>query len=159
MKENVLDVLMYLFQHYMDEESDVEPDRETLQGALLEAGFMHTEIDKAFDWLDGLVMIREESKTSSLQTMLSTRVYAEQEINMLDLESRGFLLYLEHTGVLDPTSRELVLDRILALDTTDIDIERLKWVILMVLFNQQDQEMSFDWIENVVFDSTVEYLH
>ncbi|MCK4951123.1 MAG: DUF494 domain-containing protein, partial [Gammaproteobacteria bacterium] len=88
-----------------------------------------------------------------------TRVYAEQETNMLDLECRGFLLYLEHTGVLDPASRELVLDRVLALDTTDIDIERLKWVILMVLFNQTDQEMSFDWIENVVFDSTAEYLH
>jgi len=158
MKENVLDVLMYLFQHYMDEEPDLEPDRETLQGTLLEAGFLHTEIDKAFDWLDGLAMVQEENKSSG-QTLPATRVYAERETDMLDLECRGFLLYLEHTGVLNPASRELVLDRIIALDTTDIDIERLKWVILMVLFNQTDQEMSFDWIENVVFDSTAEYLH
>lgn len=158
MKENVLDVLMYLFQHYMDEEPDIEPDRETLQGALLEAGFLHTEIDKAFDWLDGLAMGHEDNKSSG-QTLPSTRVYVEQETNMLDLECRGFLLYLEHTGVLNPVSRELVLDRVMALDTTDIDVDHLKWVILMVLFNQADQEISFDWIENVVFDSAAEYLH
>ena len=158
MKENVLDVLMYLFQHYIDEESDIEPDRETLQGTLLEAGFFHTEIDKAFNWLDGLALVQEENRSSG-QTMKSIRVYANQETDLLDLECRGFLLYLEHTGVLDPDSREMVLDRVLALDTTDIDIERLKWVILMVLFNQSDHDMSFDWIENVVFDSSAEYLH
>ena len=26
MKENMLDVLMYLFQHYMDDEADDDPD-------------------------------------------------------------------------------------------------------------------------------------
>lgn len=158
MKENVLDVLMYLFQHYINEESDAESDRETLQGALLEAGFLHTEIDKAFDWLDGLVMAQGENEGSG-QTMQSTRVYTDRETDLLDLECRGFILYLEHTGVLDPAAREMVLDRVLALDVIDIDIEKLKWVILMVLFNQSDQEMSFDLIENVVFDSTAEYLH
>ncbi len=158
MKENVLDVLMYLFQHYIDEESDAESDRETLQGALLEAGFLHTEIDKAFDWLDGLVMAQGENEGAG-QTMHSTRVYTDRETDLLDLECRGFILYLEHTGVLDPTAREMVLDRVLALDAIDIDIEKLKWVILMVLFNQSNQEMSFDLIENVVFDSIAEYLH
>jgi hypothetical protein len=27
MKENVLDVLMYLFQNYMDDDADPDPDR------------------------------------------------------------------------------------------------------------------------------------
>ena len=39
MKENVLDVLMYLFQNYMDDEVDIDPDRESIQSELLAAGF------------------------------------------------------------------------------------------------------------------------
>ena len=40
MKENMFDVLMYLFEHYyMDEETELSPDRESLHTELVEAGF------------------------------------------------------------------------------------------------------------------------
>ncbi|HKF93933.1 MAG TPA: DUF494 family protein, partial [Gammaproteobacteria bacterium] len=45
MKESVLDVLMYLFESYIDDENDVELDREALQSKLVEAGFHHREIE------------------------------------------------------------------------------------------------------------------
>ena len=35
MKESVLDVLMYMFEHYFDEDAELEADRENLQHALL----------------------------------------------------------------------------------------------------------------------------
>ena len=39
MKETVLDVLMYLFEHYFDEDVHVEPDQESLAHDLVQAGF------------------------------------------------------------------------------------------------------------------------
>jgi Smg protein len=156
MKENVLDLLMYLFQHYMDTEMEEEPDRDTLQIELEQAGFSNHEITRAFDWLDGLV---DENFSDRQPGKTSVRVFAPAEIEKLDLDCRGFLLYLEHTGILSPTVRELVIDRVMALNEDEIDLERMKWVILMVLFNQPDQDVAFEWIENMVFDGVVENLH
>ena len=47
MKESVLDVLMYLFEHYVDEDADLETDRDALHSALLQAGFPESEVAKA----------------------------------------------------------------------------------------------------------------
>ena len=48
MKETVLDVLMYLFENYFDDEGAVEPDQESLRQELVQAGFPEEEIGKAF---------------------------------------------------------------------------------------------------------------
>ncbi len=53
-KQDVLDVLVYLFQNYMSDESEVDADRESVQSELLEAGFPHGEVDKALAWLEEL---------------------------------------------------------------------------------------------------------
>ena len=51
MKENVFDVLMYLFEnYYMDDDNPVTPDRESVQQELSQAGFPTLEIDRAFHW-------------------------------------------------------------------------------------------------------------
>ena len=48
----------------------------------------------------------------------------------------------------------------MALDTGDFDISQLKWVVLMVLFNQPGAEAAYAWMEDLVFDSLPGgYLH
>ena len=44
MKENVFDVLMYLFENYMDEGTEFQPDQEALTHELTQAGFRRGEI-------------------------------------------------------------------------------------------------------------------
>src|SRR3546814_13830956 len=58
MKESILDVLLYLFEHYFTEDADLVRDRESLQSGLLQAGFSPAETRKAFDWLDALAAQR-----------------------------------------------------------------------------------------------------
>jgi Smg protein len=77
----------------------------------------------------------------------------------LDAECRGFLMFLEHNGILDALQRELVVDRVMALDQEEIDLDDLKWVVLMVLFNQPGQEAAFAWMESHMFESEGEPLH
>jgi Smg protein len=80
-------------------------------------------------------------------------------VEYLDLESRGFLMFLEQMGILTPNNRELVIDRVLALDADDMDLEQLKWIVLMVLFNDPGQEAAYAWMEDLVFDNVAGTLH
>jgi Smg protein len=159
MKENMFDVLMYLFEHYyMDEETDLSPDRESLHSELLEAGFPSSDINQAFEWLEGLA--EQQHQIQPPQTENSIRIFSGRECERLDTESRGFLLFLEQMGILPPDARERVIERAMALETDDFDISQLKWVILMVLFNHPGAEAAYAWMEDLVFESLPGgYLH
>jgi Smg protein len=47
----------------------------------------------------------------------------------------------------------------MALETEEIELTQLKWVILMVLFNQPGQEEAYAWIEDLLFEDVGGYLH
>lgn len=158
MKENVLDVLLFLFENYMYDEPDGESDRDSLQSSLLQAGFNPAEINKAFDWLDELARLRPSSAFAR-PGHGPTRVYAAEELARIDPDCRGFLMFLEQQGILDAAQRELALERVMALDMDSVDLDDLKWVILMVLFNQPGQEAAFAWMENHMFEGHGEPLH
>mgnify|MGYP001827243579 FL=1 len=157
MKENVFDVLMYLFEnYYMDDDNPVSPDRESVQQDLRNAGFPNAEIDRAFNWLEGLAT---DNPPPDMQAEPSLRLFSRGEAARLDTECRGLLLFLAQMGVLTPASRERVIDRAMALENEDFDIEQLKWVILMVLFNQPGEEAAYAWVEDFVFENPTSSLH
>lgn len=158
MKQNVFEVLMYLFENYMNEDAEQEPDQEFLNDALLEAGFRQNEIQKAFAWLEGLTELEPHLLSGDVQQS-AIRVYSEQECNKLNADCRGFLMFLEQMGVLDSAAREMVLDRVMALESDEVDLEQLKWVTLMVLFNQPGREEAFAWMEDLVLDEMTGLLH
>jgi Smg protein len=157
MKENVFDVLMYLFEnYYMDEDSTVTPDRESVQQELSQAGFPTLEIDRAFLWMEGLA---SEPNPPDTQSDRSLRLFSSIEMDRLDTACRGFILFLEQMDVLTPASRELAIDRAMALENEDFDLEQLKWVILMVLINQPGEEAAYTWVEDLVSDNISNHLH
>jgi Smg protein len=163
MKESILDVLLYLFEHYIAEDT-VPPlgDRESLPDSplfneLTQAGFSPAEIHKAFDWLNALAEQRPTAAEPRVGGPI--RVYAGPALDKLDADCRGFLLFLEQHGVLDADQRELVLDRAIALDQDELDIDDLKWVVLMVLFNQPGSEAAYAWMETQMFLDEPEPVH
>ncbi|MBB6600351.1 DUF494 family protein [Luteimonas sp. MC1825] len=157
MKESILDVLLYLFEHYFTEDADLIRDRDSLQSGLLQAGFSPAETSKAFDWLDALAAQRPVSPV--VRANGPTRMYAPRELDKLDVECRGFLLFLEQHGVVDADQRELVVDRAMALDQDELDLDDLKWVVLMVLFNQPGSEAAYAWMETQMFVDEPETVH
>ena len=159
MKETVLDVLMYLIDNYIDEDFEITPDHDSLKIQLRSAGFGDNQVEKAFDWLEGLSIQQENNSLASNLELKSQRIFNAMETEKLDTECRGFLLYLEQAGVLDAHKREHVIDRVMALDTEEIDLQQLKWVVLMVLFNQPDKESVNSWMEDIIMDDVSAYLH
>lgn len=160
MKETVFDVLMYLFENYLHEGPDFHPDQKQLALELVEAGFHRGEIRKAFRWLEGLSAQRRDPATDARASdPMAMRHYAPAEMLKLDAECRGFLLSMERSGALNGYTRELVIDRAMALELEEITLEQLKWIVLMVLDNQPGQEQVHALLEDLVFDAVSENLH
>ena len=153
MKENVFDVLVYLFENYMDDGPELPADQKQLALELSEAGFHRGEIRKAFRWLDGLsAQQRDALNAASHRDTAALRHYDPTELCKLDAACRGFLLLMEQHGVLDARTRELVIERAMALELEEITLEQLKWIVLMVLSRQPGNEYAHALVEDLVYD-------
>jgi len=132
--------------------SNAKSNNSEIAKELAEAGFQTNEVDNAFTWLDELVSLSEK-QVEDASTEKGIRYYRPREKASIPLEARSLLMRLERSGVLDFNSREIVIDRILALNLTDIDVEHVKWVVMMVLCNQTDYPEAIEWAEGVVTET------
>jgi len=152
MKEDVMDILMYLFENYIDDGIESMSMDSSLHKELNRAGFSNGKINKAFDWLKTLASLKEKNTWEDYNHQSAKRIFSPLECERLDIHARGFILYLENKGILDFQLREMVIDQALALETRSIDLEQMQWVVLMVLFNIPGSEAAFTWIQDVVFE-------
>lgn len=157
----MFDILMYLFENYVHNETDVFIEQNELTDELLRAGFNKPEILKAIDWLEQLAELQHSDESPYLLTnpQQATRIFTESECQVLDVECRGFLMFVEQIGVINNETREMVLDRLAALDKNFIVLDDLKWLVLMVLFNVPGSEKAYEQMENLIFDEPSEVLH
>jgi len=155
MKETIFDVLMYLFEHYMEDEFELIPNSDSVRSELLTAGFEQDEVNRAFVWLESLSIQRAIKPTIPT----SFRIFSNEEQAKLDLECRDLLMFLERCGILTSANREVVIDRALALEGEDLSIEKLKWIVLLVLLSQPDEEVAFSRMEDIVYDLVPTYLN
>jgi Smg protein len=169
MNGTVLDILIYVFDRYMFDEAPEVPEREALARDLESAGFGEDNVERALDWLADLA---GERTRAGLQPPLpeldvevekrerpSLRIYAPAEMTRLSVECRGLLLSLEEADILKPSQRELVIDRLLALGADDLNLEQVRWVVLMVLSSQPGQEQACARMETLVLDPDTTATH
>jgi Smg protein len=157
MKESVLDILIHLFENFLDAEDEPEPNRDALKLELERAGYPEREVDRALEWLEGLA--DDQGRSVAESTARAVRVFSGQEVARFDTAVRGYVVHLENIGILTAPQREVVIDRLLALDADDIDIEQVKWVVLMVLFSQPGQENAYERMEDLVFEERRDAMH
>ena len=160
MNGTVLDILLYVFDRYMFDETPEVPEREILAQDLASAGFGEANVERALDWLADLAGERSRAplpdgveSDGAPRKRASLRVYSAMELTRLSVDCRGLLLSLEEVNILNPAQRELVIDRLLALDVEDLTQEQVRWVVLMVLSSQPGQEQACARMETLVFDS------
>lgn len=131
----MIDVLVYLFETYAHLDSYPEPN--LLMRKLSAAGFEQDEIDEALSWLSGLERVGGDERPRISESSRSLRLYAPSEISKLDVTCRGFLAFLEDAGAINALTREMIIERALALDDDEVSLGKLKVIVLMVLWNQQ----------------------
>lgn len=158
----MFDILMYLFENFVHSEQEVVVDHDELTDELTRAGFHQQEISKALAWLERLADLQNAKADSYLVQAAPTtaiRTFTAAEEARLDVASRGFLLYLEQMGVLDFTTREMVIDRVMELDANRFSLDDLKWVVLMVLFNVPGHEQAYSQMETMLFEEPTGPMH
>lgn len=128
----MIDILVYLFENY---QPDACPAPPALAKKLSAAGFEADDISAALTWLDGLA-----NQSPALEPGVARdaiRIYDDEEVARLTVESRGFLAFLERQEAIDPGLRELIVERALALPGDIVDVERLKVIVLTVIWRRQ----------------------
>jgi Smg protein len=156
---SVLDILIYVFDRYMLDETAEVPQREHLARDLEGAGFAPAKVERALDWLTDLAFGHERPAAQAEGRAGAVRVFTDGELARLSTECRGLLLSMERARVLTVQQREIVIERMLALDADEPDTEQLKWVVLMVLSSQPGQELAVERLGSLVLAARVDAPH
>ncbi|MCK5889057.1 MAG: DUF494 domain-containing protein [Methylococcales bacterium] len=154
MNENIFDVLIYLFENYLEDDLNLDTDSETVRQELTDLGYEEDEIIDAFDWLESL------TEKSLIEPQVSTtfRIFSEQEKLTLDLECHDLLLFLQYTGILSATTREIVIDKAMSIKNIPLGLDELRWIVLMVLLSETD-DVAFARMEDIIYDLSPTLLH
>ena len=152
MKTEVLDILMYIFETYLEDDQSVLPSQDSVVSELSRIGFREDNVNKAFNWLDDLAELKDNNISIEQTNKRNIRSFSLLEIEKIDISARAQLLSLVELDVISPAQRELIIDKALALDLKTIDQEQMRWVILMVLFNMPESEGSFTWLQDLLYN-------
>ena len=150
----MFEIIIYLFESYMHIEQRVEIDAQQITDELMEEGFQSSDIAKALAWLDNLTRLHEQnpqSKTLPAQKT-SHRVYSVVEQRRLAKDCQSFIAYLDQADILNTHTREVVIDCAMSLEIDELTLHDLKWLILMVLFNDPNSDDAFLQLESMLLD-------
>jgi len=152
----MFDILVYLFDNYHAPEAC--PDADVLARRLAAAGFEHHDINDALSWLSGLAESTQHCIDLARLPVSGVRIYADAEYQILGSEAIGFITFLETAGMLSAPLREIVIDRALALDDSPVPLEKLRIIVLMVLWSQE-ADIDTLFLAELIEDDSQRRLH
>ena len=130
----MIDILVYLFENYLP---DACPEPAVLARKLSAAGFGNDDISAALSWLDGLA--GEEGDRCRNPAAGAMRVYDDEEQERLPAACRGFISFLEQHDAVDTRLREAIIERALALPDAEVSLDRLKVIVLAVIWRYRHE--------------------
>ncbi len=147
MEPSVLNVVLYLYEHYLEDDAE-RPPRAALENILQSGGVSPAKASQALDWLDAFAA---ERTSPSAPHSGAQRVYGPHERTRLSPAARGLLMQLEQADILDASERELVIEHALALDEAEVELEAMQWVVLLTLYHQPGRENAFAQMEDICY--------
>ena len=151
-KDSVLSVLMYIFNHHLQQGKVVELTSDEVTEDLESAGFGDAPIEQAIEWLSSLAEM--DKAAIAVSSPDAIRVFSEEEKQYLDSECQAFLLDLIKQVIISPATFEVIVYFLVELDADDIDVSLAKWVTLMVLYNMPDEQEALKQMELLVLDDS-----
>jgi len=149
-KDNdILDVVAYLFQSCL-RDGRLSRDTSKLTKTLQEVGFQKELIYEALAWLASIL---QQSEFLVEPTTSSTRMFNTIECSRLTPECRQFLSRLEEEKILNPKTREVVIQHMLYLNHRILNAEDAKLVALIVLYGKPEEREKLIKLEQLVFSN------
>ena len=131
----MFDILLFLFESYFDAGSYPDPDR--LSVKLSAAGFEDDDIQQALVWLSGLQQLNRADYPESINHS-GLRCYSDFELQRISADGLHFIAFWEQSKFITPVEREMIIDRVIALDRENLPLDKVKLIALMVLWNQHE---------------------
>ena len=146
-KEDFLDILLYLFEYYSEDPVRESDTSFVIRDHLIDAGFQDAAIDHAMDWVE---IFKNQGEDMMLQTPSnsSIRILSDDEKNLLDVECQNYISRLEKFGLLTPEKRELLIDKLTSIGFEPMDLEVVKALSILMLFQEPSVEVRLHAYEN-----------
>ena len=149
----MLDLIIYLFENYLSTKPKLNMSDITLE--LEQAGFNNQDISSAFDWFNHLEKISEKT---TLEDDKSLRVLSQKEYEKISKEAFTFLKFLIDAKILNSTEFEIILDQIMILNQSSINIDEMRWIVMMTLW-KSGKENSYLFVEDAIYQNKSLKLH
>ena len=146
-KEDFLDILLYLFEYYSEDPVRESDTSFVIRDHLIDAGFQDAAIDHAMDWVE---IFKNPGEDMMLHTPSnsSVRILSDDEKNLLDVECQNYISRLEKFGLLSPEKRELLIDKLTSIGFEPMDLEVVKALSILMLFQEPSVEVRLHAYEN-----------
>jgi Smg protein len=151
----MFEILMFLFESYFD--AGNYPDSDKLSIKLTAAGFDDGDIHQALVWLSGLKQLSATDYPEYINHS-GQRFYADLELHRISPEGIQFISFWEHSKMITPIEREMIIDRAVALEQENLPLNNVKLIALMVLWNQHE-ELDPLIVEDLLTSSNSGMLH
>ena len=114
---------------------------------LIDAGFQDAAIDHAMDWVEIFKNPKEDTMLH-VPSSTSVRILSDDEKNLLDVECQNYISRLEKFGLLTPEKRELLIDKLTSIGFEPMDLEVVKALSILMLFQEPSVEVRLHAYEN-----------
>ena len=146
-KEDFLDILLYLFEYYSEDPVRESDTSFVIRDHLIDAGFQDAAIDHAMDWVE-IFKDPKEDTMLHVPSSSSVRILSDDEKNLLDVECQNYISRLEKFGLLTPEKRELLIDKLTSIGFEPMDLEVVKALSILMLFQEPSLEVRLHAYEN-----------
>jgi len=153
----MFDLLIYMFENYLSAKNNLDFANMTLE--LEAAGFNNKDIESALDWFSELKeMSIRIPQSQSLKLNDKLRIFTEKEKEKFSIDGLGFILFLEQAHVLNSIEREIIIDRAMALNQNIINIDEVRSIVMMTLWNN-GRENDYLFVEDALYQTEQLMLH
>lgn len=154
-KESLLNVLMYVFENFIEDEIDIKSPKNIISEMVAD-GFQKEQATQALDWFASLSSQQQADETFCQKISdNSFRIYLDYELHKITNNARQLLRTLEKADIIDSYLREIIIHHAMALDEPIIDEAEIKWVALMALYGIPGKKTQLALLEEMVlFDES-----
>jgi len=143
LKESLLDVLLYLFEHTADQdisELELYLDSEDQNESFgLPTGL---DLEKA------LQFVSNDKLDTLLNTQKPFRVFSRHEVVKICLDARQFIVVLEMLNILNARQRELIIEHAMNSHSNFVDLDEIKNISVLNFLSQSLDQTQGTYVVN-----------
>lgn len=154
----MLEILVYIFENYMEYDTNLRIPEEEVTTSLRGEGYFSRDIQQALAWLTTLN--NPASTPFRPEHTFVMRHYSINEKCCFGKKGLAFLSYLQRTNIIDAATREVIIERAMALWRSQMPLRYLKWVTLIVLFSRNADRKNMLWMQDLILhDQKTQAIH